>query len=168
MTLNPLQPSDVAKVVPVQYQSMDDWMKEQDELDQQLKHSTGSPRSPPAKKQRTNPTLDTEELTFERKVEEVLGVENWIGVLQRKPFAWICFAYHALILKGTPMFTPITNSNMKRFPSASQCQDFNASLLFAGFLNDLGLTTLELNLRMSLSVQRSLQKDSPLSKPLTF
>ncbi|CZR54452.1 uncharacterized protein PAC_04336 [Phialocephala subalpina] len=82
MNLNP-QPSEVVKVAPTSYQSMDEYMKEQDELDQQLKQSTGSPQGPPAKKQRKSISLNKEELAFERKVEEVLGDENWIGTLQR-------------------------------------------------------------------------------------
>lgn len=83
MTVNPVQPSEAVKVQPASYQPVDEWAKEQEEIDQQLKQSTGSPQSPPDKKQRKTASLDTEELASERKVEEVSGDKNWIGILQR-------------------------------------------------------------------------------------
>ncbi len=81
----PPQPVQI-KAEPVNFISMDEWMKEQDELDAaEPQGPKQENRSPPAKKQKKSiTTLNLAELAFEQKVVRVLDGENWVGLLQRK------------------------------------------------------------------------------------
>ncbi|KAE8451230.1 hypothetical protein EG329_004394 [Mollisiaceae sp. DMI_Dod_QoI] len=80
----PPQPVQI-KAEPVNFISMDEWMKEQDELDAaEPQGPKQENRSPPAKKQKKSiTTLNLAELAFEQKVVRVLDGENWVGLLQR-------------------------------------------------------------------------------------
>lgn len=74
----------------LQFQGMDDWVKEQDALEAKKvdakeaakKENVKPTIPPPAKKAKHMP--DLEALAIEKEATEEMGDENWIGKLQRK------------------------------------------------------------------------------------
>jgi len=68
--------------VSLQFQDIDEWVKEQDVLDAQ-KASQGSPKPVPIAK-KSKHVVDVEAIAAEQLALEEMGNDNWVGKLQRK------------------------------------------------------------------------------------